>query len=617
MRSDTAISDLIAVVALIAVFVTAAAITGVALLSYPPGDAAPAMIARSVTEGGNLYIYHDGGDLLERGRFAILINGDDLTADFHLIDATGDEHDTWTSWKTGEVLVLNESELESVEGPHIQIIGEGVGRTGSDWLLHDIGEGTPAPTTPPTTQTATPTPTLTPTPTPAPPVANFTANVTSGPAPLAVAFTDTSTGGPTSWSWDFGDGGSSTEQNPVHTYTAPGTYTVSLTASNAHGADTETRVAYIDVGCSPEANFTANITEGNAPLAVQFNDESTGNVTAWLWDFGDGNTSTVQNPVHTYESPGNYSVTLTASNAYGTSTLMKPDYIRVTKSFINFVIDENVFIYGTALQFSGNNVVGPGATIMVTGDLDTADTNLGASIAVSDIYIDGDVALNHGSAGLGSPEEPGSIYVNGDLELWTGTRNIYGDVYVAGNFNLKDARIHGDVYVDGDLTLGWTPRIADDARIYYTGTIMAPDNYNVGILAKCIHQATVPGFAIPDQEIPTTKPADWYVSKGYVSDGKLTSNLKVFADSYSSAVWRPTATNVVIIARTGDITITRMGGSTVTGVFFAPNGKVTFSGAALEGVVIARDGFFVESGGTEVTFRNLEEYITDPADYPF
>lgn len=258
MTNDTAASDLIAAVALIAVFVTAAAIVGVTVFSSLQGDAPPAMIASNVTEDGKLYIYHDGGDALERGRFAILVNGVDRTADFNLTDALGDEHDTWTSWGTGQALVLSDDLPEDV---HIQITGEGVGRTGSEWLLHDIGEGTPAPTqtVPTPTQTATPTGTATPTPTtpvtptetttptPTALVADFTANITSGQAPLAVAFTDTSTGGPTSWSWDFGDGSTSTEQNPVHTYTNEGLYTVTLTVENAHENDTVKKTAYIIV----------------------------------------------------------------------------------------------------------------------------------------------------------------------------------------------------------------------------------------------------------------------------------------------------------------------------------------------------------------------------------
>jgi hypothetical protein len=284
-------------------------------------------------------------------------------------------------------------------------------------------------------------------------------------------------------------------------------------------------------------------------------------------------------------------------------------------SFINYVIDENVFVYGNNLIFEGGTVTGRGATIVVTGDLDTDDLNGDASITVSNIYIDGDVTLDGGSAGLGSPVEPGAIYVDGDLTLWSGQRHIYGDVYVAKNFRLKDAQIHGNVYVNGDLTLGWTPWIAPDARIYYTGNILPEDYYDADILAKCIHRAKDWEFEMPDWGMPPTKSADWYTSKGYVSGGTLTNNLKVFAPGYSSTSGS-SASNVIIIADTGDISITG-GWSTVTGVFFAPNGKVTFDGNRLEGVVIARDGFFATHGGSTVVFRNIEDYISNPADYPF
>jgi len=80
-----------------------------------------------------------------------------------------------------------------------------------------------------------------------PPVANFSVTVTGGDAPLTVQFTDESTGDPTSWFWDFGDGGSSTEQNPEYTYEIPGTYTVSLTVSNKVGTDTLTKADSITV----------------------------------------------------------------------------------------------------------------------------------------------------------------------------------------------------------------------------------------------------------------------------------------------------------------------------------------------------------------------------------
>ena len=266
MYNDTAASDLVAVMALIAIFVTAAAILGVTLLSYPPGDAAPAMLARNVTDGEKLSILHDGGDPLVRGHFTILIDGVDRTGKFHLVNASGDEHDTWTSWETGQVLVLND---DMPENAHIQIVAEGVGRTGSAWLLHEFGNGSGTEPAPPQ------------------PAAGFTADPTSGSAPLEVQFTETSAGGPTSWSWNFGDGGTSTEENPVYTYINPGVYTVTLTVGNAHGSDTRTKTDYISVATPAIADFTANITRGKAPLAVQFTDHPSGDgITSWSWDFG-------------------------------------------------------------------------------------------------------------------------------------------------------------------------------------------------------------------------------------------------------------------------------------------------------------------------------------------
>ncbi|MBE9565860.1 MAG: PKD domain-containing protein, partial [Proteobacteria bacterium] len=86
---------------------------------------------------------------------------------------------------------------------------------------------------------------------PAPPVANFSGNPTQGPPPLTVYFSDTSSGSPTSWSWTFGDSGTSPDQHPSHEYTAENLYTVSLTAYNAEGQDTETKIDYIDVSTGP------------------------------------------------------------------------------------------------------------------------------------------------------------------------------------------------------------------------------------------------------------------------------------------------------------------------------------------------------------------------------
>ncbi len=82
------------------------------------------------------------------------------------------------------------------------------------------------------------------------PLANFTGMPTTGTVPLTVQFTETSTNNPTSWSWAFGDGGTSTDQNATHTYTAAGTYDVSLRAANAGGNDTKVKAGYVVVTSS-------------------------------------------------------------------------------------------------------------------------------------------------------------------------------------------------------------------------------------------------------------------------------------------------------------------------------------------------------------------------------
>src|SRR5665647_2508261 len=157
------------------------------------------------------------------------------------------------------------------------------------------------------------------------PVASFSANVTNGTAPLTVQFNDSSINA-TGWNWNFGDGGTSPDKNPIHTYYTAGNYTVNLTASNANETNstsaTITVLAQQPAKVLPVASFSANVTNGTAPLTVQFNDSSI-NATGWNWTFGDGNTSNVQNPIHTYYTAGNYTVNLTASNLNGTNSTFK------------------------------------------------------------------------------------------------------------------------------------------------------------------------------------------------------------------------------------------------------------------------------------------------------
>lgn len=165
------------------------------------------------------------------------------------------------------------------------------------------------------------------------PVASFVGSPQSGYKPLLVQFTDTSTNFPTSWVWSFGDGGTSFVQNPTHTYTTAGTYTVRLTASNTGGVDARTQSAYIVVADPPTAGpipeFDGTPRSGQVPpsVTVTFTDRSSGSPTSWLWTFGDGQTSTLFNPTHTYSSAGTYDVSLRVSDGTTSNTQTKAGYI--------------------------------------------------------------------------------------------------------------------------------------------------------------------------------------------------------------------------------------------------------------------------------------------------
>src|SRR4030042_1839058 len=160
------------------------------------------------------------------------------------------------------------------------------------------------------------------------PVANFDALYAYNTVPATVQFRDLSTGTtPLTYLWEFGDGATSTEQNPSHNYIRQGLYTVRLTVTNIYGSSSEIKTNYIAIGLAPRADFTGQPTTGNTPLTVEFTDRSTGHPTSWYWNFGDGKDSPEQSPVHTYFSSGEFSVTLTTSNEYGSSYVSKPYFI--------------------------------------------------------------------------------------------------------------------------------------------------------------------------------------------------------------------------------------------------------------------------------------------------
>jgi len=177
---------------------------------------------------------------------------------------------------------------------------------------------TPTPTpTPSPTPVPTPTPTGGPTPVPIPPSANFTGTIQADG--LTVKWQDLSSGDISTWLWDFGDGTTSNRENPSHTYAARGNYPVTITVYGPGGQDSRTKTLYLRA--APTANFTGTIKADG--LTVKWQDLSTGYVTRWHWDFGDGTTSNRRNPPHTYAGHGDYDVTLTVTGPGGRDSRTK------------------------------------------------------------------------------------------------------------------------------------------------------------------------------------------------------------------------------------------------------------------------------------------------------
>jgi PKD repeat protein len=168
-------------------------------------------------------------------------------------------------------------------------------------------------------------------------VADFTATPLNPAVFASVSFTDTSTGGPpTKWLWDFGDGTTSSVQNPTYAYATAGLKTVTLTASllaNVTNNATVIKTNYINVTASPPpapvANFNGTPTTQTVGAPVQFVDMSANTPTGWSWDFGDSTGSSLQNPAHVYSAIGNYTVALTATNPQGSDTMTKINYTTI------------------------------------------------------------------------------------------------------------------------------------------------------------------------------------------------------------------------------------------------------------------------------------------------
>jgi PKD repeat protein len=202
------------------------------------------------------------------------------------------------------------------------------------------------------------------------PKPTFIENATAGVNPLAIQFNDTTSGGITGWNWSFGDGYYSGDSRPIHVYTNVGTYTVTLTVVSSGGSNSTTKTNYIHLITTPFplTDFSANPTTGVSPMNVQFTDLTSGSgIYGWNWSFGDGTFSNLQNPLKTYTTTGQYTVTLMATNGYGSNGTSRVNYINVNipTSYVYpaFSATPTSGNYGvTNIQFTDNSVCNPSCT---------------------------------------------------------------------------------------------------------------------------------------------------------------------------------------------------------------------------------------------------------------
>jgi PKD repeat protein len=361
MNNEDALSRNSIIVIAISIVLIVAAAAAMIFFSSPP-DKVPHMNATIEASGNVVYLYHDGGDPFPKDRILIKINGEDIPDS--AVSLLHSQEWPWTAGKTIKVQyggAANPGVVQVIykNGQKQTVVISQQLQTAPVQVTTAV---TTAPTTLPNQKPVSPEmtpveniPVITPEipiilpitmvipqVTPTPPRADFIGIPTSGQLPLEVQFTDLSTGIPNKWSWNFGDGSVSSERNPLHRYSIPGSYTVSLVVENKFGSDKKTSAGYISAGIAPSANFAASPRDGPAPLEVHFTDLSTGQPVAWSWDFGDGERSSQSNPTHIYSAEGVYRVTLTVANSYGADTRIQNSYVATTSSSLH-----DIYLYGS------------------------------------------------------------------------------------------------------------------------------------------------------------------------------------------------------------------------------------------------------------------------------
>ena len=208
--------------------------------------------------------------------------------------------------------------------------------------------------------------------------AGFGADKRCGSAPFTVAFSDSSTSSYpiTNWHWDFDDGGTSNLQNPTHQFQGTGVFDITLIVSDGIAADTLKKQGYITTQDSVSADFIGLPTSGRSPLTVMFEPILEGIANHYFWDFGDGDTSVLRNPIHIYTNQGKYDVKLRVrlelDDCDQVDSMTKEDYVIVNDLEAKFSANPTAGVAPLLVQFTDSSSGSPDTWFWDFGDGNTS-----------------------------------------------------------------------------------------------------------------------------------------------------------------------------------------------------------------------------------------------------
>jgi PKD repeat protein len=380
----------------------------------------------------------------------------------------------------------------------------------------------------------------------------FTGTPLCGSSPLAVSFTDQTM--PiktiTEWLWFFGDGTLSDEQHPVHEYVGIGVYDVTLIVSDGVSADTLTKLQYVTTQEGVAADFVGLPVSGSSPLTVVFEPLLFGVANEYWWSFGDGDTSVLPNPIHTYTDQGAYSVALRVrlqqDGCDQADTVVKADYVIVSDLEAGFTATPSAGIEPLSVQFTDASAGTPNVWYWDFGDGYTSpDQHPMHQYDTSGVY---DVFLRVTNAvGTDSLKKLSYIVVDSAYV------DLSGEIYDNGarpGFDLKEHFV-------------WTNTGTDTTENTVLKILPPPELTSYDLIAGIVHTGIYSGYTMSDDTVvinlDNVAPSGWY--GGYVSLEGSVSELVPIGELLVTKSWLTTTSPESYVTDNDVVHVTEVRGS--------------------------------------------------------